>query len=106
MSGRLAIPSSALLQPSIPQRVGRVALIMVALLFLAGFLVLPVAAVFHSGVFARLEDVSRLDSPGGCAFCVAPHRLGGLHLGSTQYALWHQPPVGRLPASSFMARAC
>jgi sulfate transport system permease protein len=46
MSGRLAIPSSALLQPSIPQRVGRVALIMVALLFLAGFLVLPVVAVF------------------------------------------------------------
>jgi len=46
MSGRLAIPSSALLQPSIHQRVGRVALILVALLFIAGFLVLPVAAVF------------------------------------------------------------
>jgi sulfate transport system permease protein len=46
MSGRLALPSSALLQPSIQQRVGRVALILVALLFLAGFLVLPVVAVF------------------------------------------------------------
>ena len=46
MSGRLAMPSSALLQPSIQQRVGRVALILVALLFLAGFLVLPVVAVF------------------------------------------------------------
>ncbi len=46
MSGRLAIPSSALLQPSIQQRVGRVALILLALLFLAGFLVLPVVAVF------------------------------------------------------------
>jgi sulfate transport system permease protein len=46
MSDRLAIPSSALLQPSIQQRVGRVALILVALLFLAGFLVLPVVAVF------------------------------------------------------------
>jgi len=46
MSGRPAIPSSALLQPSIQQRVGRVALILVALLFLTGFLVLPVVAVF------------------------------------------------------------
>jgi sulfate transport system permease protein len=46
MSGRLAIPSSALLQPSIHQRVGRIALIVAALLFLALFLVLPVVAVF------------------------------------------------------------
>jgi sulfate transport system permease protein len=46
MSGRLAIPSSALLRPTIHQRVGRVVLILVALLFLAGFLVLPVVAVF------------------------------------------------------------
>jgi sulfate transport system permease protein len=46
MSGRLAIPSSALLQPSMQQRVGRIALVLVALLFLTGFLVLPVIAVF------------------------------------------------------------
>jgi len=46
MSGRLAIPSSTLLQPSIHQRVGRIALIVAALLFLALFLVLPVVAVF------------------------------------------------------------
>jgi len=38
--------SSALLLPSIQQRVGRVILIATALLFLAVFLVLPVAAVF------------------------------------------------------------
>jgi sulfate/thiosulfate transport system permease protein len=46
MSGRFAIPSSAMLQPSIRQRAGRVVLIAAALLFLAFFLVLPVAAVF------------------------------------------------------------
>ena len=43
MSGR---NNSALLQPSIAQRVGRVALIVAALVFLAVFLLLPVAAVF------------------------------------------------------------
>ncbi len=46
MSGRREHASSALLQPSMQQRVGRVVLIAAALLFLAGFLVLPVAAVF------------------------------------------------------------
>jgi sulfate transport system permease protein len=45
MSNRGA-SSSALLLPSIRQRVGRVILIAAALLFLAIFLVLPVAAVF------------------------------------------------------------
>jgi sulfate/thiosulfate transport system permease protein len=45
MSNRCA-NSSALLLPSIQQRVGRVILIAAALLFLAIFLVLPVAAVF------------------------------------------------------------
>ena len=45
MSGR-ANSSSALLQPSIQQRAGRVALIAAALVFLAVFLLLPVAAVF------------------------------------------------------------
>ncbi len=43
MSGR---NNSALLQPSIAQRAGRVALIVAALVFLAVFLLLPVAAVF------------------------------------------------------------
>ena len=46
MSGRRAIPSSAILKPSSPQRAGRVVLILMALLFLAAFLVLPVVAVF------------------------------------------------------------
>jgi sulfate transport system permease protein len=46
MSNRGANSSSALLQPSIQQRVGRVVLIAAALLFLAVFLLLPVAAVF------------------------------------------------------------
>ena len=46
MSGHRADSSSALLQPSMQQRVGRIVLIVAALLFLALFLVLPVAAVF------------------------------------------------------------
>jgi sulfate transport system permease protein len=44
MSSRSTIPS--ILQPSLGQRVGRAALILVALLFVAGFLVLPIVAVF------------------------------------------------------------
>ena len=46
MSNRGANSSSALLQPSMQQRVGRVVLIAAALVFLAVFLLLPVAAVF------------------------------------------------------------
>lgn len=46
MSGRRVIPSSALLRPSTQQRAGRVVLILLALLFLAAFLILPVVAVF------------------------------------------------------------
>jgi len=46
MSSRSAIPSSAILQPTLQQRAGRAALILLALLFLAGFLILPVVAVF------------------------------------------------------------
>jgi len=46
MSGRSNVPSSAILQPTVPQRMGRVALILLALLFLGGFLILPVVAVF------------------------------------------------------------
>ncbi|MGA2349669.1 MAG: sulfate ABC transporter permease subunit CysW [Terracidiphilus sp.] len=46
MSGRGALPPSALLRASIQQRVGRMVLIVAALVFLAVFLVLPVAAVF------------------------------------------------------------
>jgi sulfate transport system permease protein len=45
MSGRSNVPSSAILQPTVPQRM-RVALILLALLFLGGFLILPVVAVF------------------------------------------------------------
>jgi sulfate transport system permease protein len=45
MSGR-ANSSSALLQPSMQQRVGRLVLIAAALIFLAIFLLLPVTAVF------------------------------------------------------------
>jgi sulfate transport system permease protein len=46
MSGRSLIPSSAMLQPTAPQRLLRRALIFLALLFLGGFLILPVVAVF------------------------------------------------------------
>jgi len=46
MSGHRGHSTSALLQPSIEQRLGRAALIVAALIFLAFFLVLPVAAVF------------------------------------------------------------
>jgi sulfate transport system permease protein len=46
MSGRSNVPSSAILQPTVPQRMGQVALILLALLFLGGFLILPVVAVF------------------------------------------------------------
>jgi sulfate transport system permease protein len=46
MSGRGSIPSSAILRPTALERLGRGALILLALLFLAGFLILPVAAVF------------------------------------------------------------
>jgi sulfate transport system permease protein len=46
MSSSGAISSSVVLRPSTAQRVGRVALILLALLLLAGFLVLPVVAVF------------------------------------------------------------
>jgi sulfate/thiosulfate transport system permease protein len=46
MSSRGANSASVLLLPSIQQRVGRVILIAAALVFLAIFLVLPVAAVF------------------------------------------------------------
>jgi sulfate transport system permease protein len=46
MSGRGCHSSSALLQPSMGQRAGRVVLIAAALIFLAIFLVLPVVAVF------------------------------------------------------------
>jgi sulfate transport system permease protein len=46
MSNRGANSPSELLQPSKQQRVGRVVLILAALLFLAVFLVLPVVAVF------------------------------------------------------------
>jgi sulfate transport system permease protein len=46
MSSRGAISSHSILQPSAQQRAGRIALILLALLFLAAFLVLPVVAVF------------------------------------------------------------
>jgi sulfate transport system permease protein len=46
MSDHRANSSFALLQPSMLQRIGRIVLIVAALLFLAVFLVLPVAAVF------------------------------------------------------------
>ena len=46
MSSRGAISSHSILQPSPQQRAGRIALILLALLFLAAFLVLPVVAVF------------------------------------------------------------
>ncbi|MGA7833333.1 MAG: sulfate ABC transporter permease subunit CysW [Terracidiphilus sp.] len=46
MSGHGGHSTSALLQPSFKQRLGRAALIVAALIFLAFFLVLPVAAVF------------------------------------------------------------
>jgi sulfate transport system permease protein len=46
MSGRSLIPSSAMLQPTAPQRLLRGALIFLALLFIGGFLILPVVAVF------------------------------------------------------------
>jgi sulfate transport system permease protein len=46
MSGHRAISTSAMLRPSTAQKAGRVALILLALLLLSGFLVLPVIAVF------------------------------------------------------------
>lgn len=46
MSSRNALSSSAMLRPTMHQRVGRAALIILALLFLTGFLILPVVAVF------------------------------------------------------------
>ena len=46
MSRRSSIRSSAMLQPTAPQRLLRGALIILALLFLGGFLILPVVAVF------------------------------------------------------------
>ena len=46
MSGHRAICTSAMLRPSTAQKAGRVALILLALLLLSGFLVLPVIAVF------------------------------------------------------------
>jgi sulfate/thiosulfate transport system permease protein len=46
MSSHSAISSHSILQPSAQQRAGRIALILLALLFLAAFLVLPVVAVF------------------------------------------------------------
>ena len=46
MSSRTSISSSAMLRPTLQQRAVRVALITLALLFLAGFLILPVVAVF------------------------------------------------------------
>jgi sulfate transport system permease protein len=46
MSGHRAVSSSALLQPSLAQKVGRLTLILLALVFLFVFLILPVAAVF------------------------------------------------------------
>ena len=46
MSGHRPVSSSSLLHPSFAQQVGRVTLIVLALLFLLVFLVLPVAAVF------------------------------------------------------------
>jgi sulfate transport system permease protein len=46
MSRRCTVPSSAMLRPSLQQRAGQAALILLALLFLAGFLILPVVAVF------------------------------------------------------------
>jgi sulfate transport system permease protein len=46
MSGRNGLVSSAMLEPTVSQRLGRGALIVVALLFLGGFLILPVVAVF------------------------------------------------------------
>ncbi len=46
MSVGQTISSSAMLRPSTAQKAGRVALILLALLLLAGFLVLPVIAVF------------------------------------------------------------
>ena len=46
MTGSRANSSSSMLRPSALQRLGRVALILLALLFLAGFLVLPVVVVF------------------------------------------------------------
>ncbi len=46
MSAPVPIPSSVLLQPTALQRLARGALIVAALLFLGGFLILPVVAVF------------------------------------------------------------
>jgi sulfate transport system permease protein len=46
MSAHRTVSSSALLRPSPQQRAGRVALILLALLFLLMFLILPVVAVF------------------------------------------------------------
>lgn len=46
MSAHVPIPSSVLLQPTALQRLARGALIVAALLFLGGFLILPVVAVF------------------------------------------------------------
>ena len=80
MSSRFAIPSSALLQPSIQQRVGRVVLITAALLFLALFLVLPVAAVFAQALSqglkmyrdsVRQEDVLSALRLTGLVACIA-----------------------------------
>jgi len=80
MSGRLAIPSSAILQPSAQQRAGRVALILLALLFLAAFLVLPVVAVFTQALSqgwvmyrdsVRQEDVLSALRLTGLVACIA-----------------------------------
>jgi sulfate transport system permease protein len=80
MSGRIAIPSAALLRPSIQQRVGRVVLILVALMFIAGFLVLPVAAVLTQALSEgwkmyrdsiRQEDVLSALRLTGLVACIA-----------------------------------
>jgi sulfate transport system permease protein len=46
MTGHRPVSSSSLLHPSRAQQVGRVTLILLSLLFLLGFLILPVAVVF------------------------------------------------------------
>jgi len=50
MSRGRTIPSSMLLRPTTTQRAGRAALILLALLFLTGFLILPVVAVFSQAL--------------------------------------------------------
>ena len=93
MSGR-ANSSSALLQPSIGQQIGRVALIAAALIFLAVFLLLPVAAVFtqafSQGWAMYRDSIHQQD-------VLSALRLTGLvavHRGSAECAVRHQRQLG------------